>query len=34
MLVNRFKLKKNFCIFNNKKNYKGSDDEGGSAFFI
>ena len=34
MLVNRFKLTKNFCIFNNNKNYIEFDNEGGSAFFI
>ena len=34
MLVNRFKLTKNFCISNNNKNYIEFDNEGGSAFFI
>ena len=35
MLVNRFKLTKNFCIFNNNKNYIEFDNEvEGSAFFI
>ena len=34
MLVNRFKLIKNFCIFNNNKHYIEFDNEGGSAFFI
>ena len=35
MLVNWYKLTKNFCIFNNNKNYIEFDNEvEGSAFFI